>query len=78
MNRTTLENPGAGVTYVIDFDRFYIAAKADGKTLILPLSDVLNIAAIYKAGQNEAAAGRRKERAVKLFGSQQHLDFKEK
>lgn len=72
-----VENKSAGIVYNIDFKNSVVAIRTDGGN-VLPLNDILSIAAIYKAAQNEANAAARKERAIKLFGAQGVLNFRER
>lgn len=72
-----LENKAADIIYNVDFKNSVVSIRTSGGN-VLPLADILNIAAVYKAQQNETNARIRKERAIKLFGVQGTLNFRER
>jgi hypothetical protein len=72
-----LENKAADIIYNVDFKHSVVSIRTGGGN-VLPLNDLLSIAAIYKARQNETNARIRKEAAIRLFSLQGTLNFREK
>jgi hypothetical protein len=72
-----LENKAADIIYNVDFKNSIVSVKTSGGN-VLPLNDLLQIAAVYKARQNEVNARIRKETAIRMFGARGHLNFREK
>jgi len=78
MSQQRLENTAKDILYIIDHDLQLLMAKMDGGTAIMPLSDILMINTILKAGKNETAALKRKQAAIANFGLQVGLNFGER
>jgi hypothetical protein len=76
-NQLKLENKAADIIYNVDFKNSVVSIRTGGGN-VLPLNDLLSIAAIYKAQVNETNARIRKETAIRMFGAQGALNFREK
>ncbi len=77
-NQVDVHNKSKDIRYVADLTEGYLAIRQDNRVSIVPLSDIVEIAAILKAGRNEVAARGRKQAAIANFGIQGSLKFGER
>ena len=77
-NLLTLRNDASDVIYEVDRVQQAVKIKQRGKTVIVCLTDIINIGAIEKAHKNELAARGREARYIKTFGTVQTFNFTER